>query len=493
MTSDTVRVRFAPSPTGYLHVGGVRTALFNWLFARQQGGVFVLRIEDTDRTRYEPHALPDLLEGLRWLGLCWDEGPEVGGNYGPYFQSDRLHLYKHYADELLAQGHAYHCYCSPERLASLRQEQMAASQPTGYDHRCRCLTRAQISEFEAQGIQPVVRLAIPLEGTTEYKDLLRGHITVENRLLDDLILLKSDGFPTYPMAAVVDDHLMEITHILRGDEWLATVPKLKLLFNAFGWEMPTQVHLPTILDPSGRGKLSKRKKRHPDGHEMLTFVREFRQAGYVPEAMINFLALVGWSYDGQTEFFTRSELIQHFKLEGVTKSPSTFSYDKLEFFNASYLRDMGRNDLAGRLLQELLRAGLVADFDLAFKLVPLVRDRLKRLDDVLSLAEFAFEETITYDPELLIQKQMGKNGTIAALRAAEERLAALPSFDELSLETTLRGLVGELGLKVGQLFGTLRIAATGRKVSPPLFGTLEILGRDTVLYRIREAIELLTA
>jgi len=491
MISTTVRVRFAPSPTGYFHVGGARTALYDWLFARHHGGKFILRIEDTDRTRYEPEALPDLLDSLRWLGLCWDEGPEVGGEYGPYFQSDRLELYRQYAEQLVANGSAYRCYCSPERLERLREEQRAAKMPLGYDRHCRYLSRKQIADYEAQGIKPVIRLAVPTEGVTEFDDLLRGHIVVENRQLDDLVLLKSDGFPTYHLANVVDDHLMAITHILRGEEWLSSVPKHVLLYRAFGWEMPAQAHLPTILDPSGQGKLSKRKKKLADGREMLTYVYEFRQAGYLPEAMINFLALVGWSYDDQTEFFTRDQLIRYFDLDKVSRSPASFSYEKLDYMNATYIRRLGANDLANRLMGVLLRAGLQADFQVVLRAIPLIRERMKTLCDAIPLVDFFFTQEIQYDPALLIQKDMDKGNTLGALKAAEEALKALTSFEEGPLEETLRSLADRLGLKAGQLFGCIRVACTGKTVSPPLFGTLSILGKETVVRRLQKAVDLL--
>ncbi len=488
---DNVRVRFAPSPTGFLHVGGARTALFNWLFARHLGGQFILRIEDTDRTRYVPQALPDLLEAMRWLGLCWDEGPDVGGDYGPYYQSDRAHLYRQHAQELVDKSLAYPCYCTPERLKQMRQERRAAGLPPGYDRHCRDLTKKQIVDYEAQGIRPVIRLAVPLEGTTEFVDLFRGRIKVENTQLDDLVLLKSDGLPTYHLANVVDDHYMAITHILRADEWLASVPKHVLLYNAFGWNLPTQAHLPVILDPSGKGKLSKRKKKLPDGRDMLTYVHEFRQAGYLPEAMINFLALVGWSYDGQTEQFTRSELIRHFALERVNTSPAAFSYDKLDHMNATYIRALGQNDLGGRLLQVLMEAGYQADIDTVLRLVPLVQERLTTLQDVIEWVDFFFEADVEYPTDLLIQKKMDGPATLGALRAAERTLSAQESLDdEQALEQVLRALAVELGLKAGQLFGTIRVAVTGKKVAPPLFGTLAVLGRDTVLARMRKAIDL---
>jgi len=490
MASSMVRVRYAPSPTGYFHVGGARTALYDWLFARHHGGKFILRIEDTDRTRYEPEALPDLLDSLRWLGLSWDEGPEVGGDYGPYFQSDRVALYHEYARQLLNNGLAYRCYCSPERLERVREEQRAAKAPPGYDRHCRHLTQKQIADYEAQGIKPVVRLAVPTEGNTEFDDLLRGHIVVDNRQLDDLILLKSDGFPTYHLANVVDDHLMDITHITRGEEWLSSVPKHVLLYRAFGWEMPVQAHLPIILDPSGKGKLSKRKKKLADGREMPIYVYEFRQAGYLPEAMVNFLALVGWSYDDQTEFFSRDQLIRYFDLGKVSRSPAALRYEKLDHMNATYIRGLGANDLAGRLMGILLRAGLKAKFQTVLKAVPLIRERMKTLADAIPLVDFFFQE-VQYDAALLIQKGMDKASTLGAIKSAEEVLAGAGSFEEGPLEEALRPLADKLGLKAGQVFGCIRVACTGRTVSPPLFGTLSILGREAVLRRLRQAAELL--
>jgi len=490
--STNVRVRFAPSPTGYFHVGGARTALYNWLYARHSGGQFILRIEDTDRTRYMPDALPDLLEGLRWLGLGWDEGPEVGGDYGPYFQSDRLPIYQEYAQRLIDQGLAYRCFCTPERLEAMRLEQQAKGL-SGYDRHCRFLTRAEIAEREADGIRPVVRLAVPLGGQTEFDDLIRGHIVVDNAQLDDLVLLKSDGYPTYHLANVIDDHLMAITHILRGDEWLPSVPKHILLYNAFGWNVPVQAHLPTILDPSGQGKLSKRKKKAADGREMLTYIHEFQQAGYLPEAMVNYLALVGWSYDGETEFFSRPALVDRFSLERVSKAPAAFSYDKLDHMNAAYIRSLGPNDLSGRLLRVLLRHGVAADIDTVLALEPLVRERLRTLEDVVPLTDFVFAEDLAYEPATLVQKGMDPASTMRALVAVREALATLSKFEEAAVEERLRSLAEELGLKAGTLFGTVRVAVTGRTVSPPLFGTLAVLGKDKTLARLARAAEALAA
>ncbi len=488
--SEKVRVRFAPSPTGYLHVGGARTALFNWLFARRHGGTFILRIEDTDRTRYQEDALDDIMACLRWLGMEWDEGPEVGGHRGPYFQSHRLDIYQGYAERLVKSGEAYYCYCSPQRLKAMREEQRKRGQPPGYDRRCRELTAKERAEHEAQGIVPVVRLKIPLEGQTSFHDVIRGDITVGNDKLDDLVLMKSDGYPTYHLANVVDDHLMEISHIMRADEWLPSVPKHVLLYRAFGWEPPVFAHLPIILSPDGRGKIS---KRHG-----ATSVIEFRKQGYLPEAMFNYLARVGWSYDDQTELFTRQELIDRFSLEGVSKSPAAFSYKKLEWMNGVYIRQLTEEDLAERLVPFLaeglgLEEGEVKAREELRAFVPLVQERMKTLADVVELTDFFFADEIHYEAELLVGKKMTAEESLTALHRGRETLAALPDFEEQILERALRALVEELGLKAGQLFGIIRVAVTGKKVAPPLFGTLSVLGRERVLRRIDLAEEALRA
>ncbi|RMF38119.1 MAG: glutamate--tRNA ligase [Chloroflexi bacterium] len=488
-----VRVRFAPSPTGYLHIGGARTALFNWLFARRYGGAFILRIEDTDRTRYQPDSLQDILDGLRWLGLDWDEGPEVGGEYGPYFQSQRLELYQKWGHWLVEQGHAYRCYCSPERLAAMRQEQRRRGEPPRYDRRCRFLTAQQRAEHEAAGDPYVIRLAVPLEGSTTFRDLIRGEITFQHAELDDLILLKSDGWPTYHLANVVDDHFMEISHIMRGDEWLPSVPKHVLLYRAFGWEPPAFAHLPVILNPSGKGKLSKRKSRLPGGQELLVFVHELREAGYLPEAVFNFLARVGWSMDAETEVFSREEAIAHFSIEAIHPSPAALPYSKLDWLNGLYIRRLPPDDLARRLLPVLRQAGLEADPETVQALVPLIQERIKRLNDAVPLVDFFFQEPLAgYDPALLTADKTTPEQSLTILRRARQVLAALPTFDEASVEQALRALVPEMGLKARQVFGVLRVAVTGKRVSPPLFGSIALLGRERVLRRLTEAEVLLT-
>ncbi len=483
MTDRPVRVRIAPSPTGYFHVGSARTALFNWLFARKTGGKFVVRVEDTDRTRYNPEAVPDLTESLRWLGLDWDEGPELGGDYGPYYQSERLPLYQQYAAWLLEQDLAYKCYCSPERLAAVREEQRQSKQDVGYDRHCRLLTAGHQADYEAQGTTPVIRLKAPLEGQTTFHDILYGTITVENETLDDLVLLKSDGYPTYHLANVVDDHLMEISHIMRGDEWLPSVPKHVLLYNAFGWEVPIYAHLPLILAPSGKGKLS---KRH-GGVE----VRDFRRQGYLPEAMVNYLARVGWSYDDKTEIFDREELIRYFDLSGINNSPARFSYERLEWMNAYYIRQLEASDLAERLVPFLAAAGFETTATDLTPMVPLVQERIKTLSEGASWLDFFFQQDLEYDANLLIDKKMDLAESQNALSQARTTLAGLGDFGVETTEPALKELAENLDLKLGQLLGIIRVAVTGKTVAPPLFETLAILGQERTLARIDRGLDAL--
>lgn len=484
MTDKPVRVRIAPSPTGYFHVGSARVALYNWLFARRHDGKFIVRVEDTDRTRYNPEAVSDLVDSLRWLGLDWDEGPQVDGDYGPYFQSERLDLYQHYANWLIERDHAYKCYCSPERLAAMRQEQRQKKQDVGYDRHCRDLSSARRAEAEAQGITPVVRLKAPLEGQTSFHDELYGTITVENHTLDDLVLLKSDGFPTYHLANVVDDHLMEISHIMRGDEWLPSVPKHVLLYDAFGWQIPVYAHLPLILAPTGKGKLS---KRH-GGVE----IRDFRRQGYLPEAMINYLARVGWSYDDKTEIFSREDLLCCWDLSGVNNSPARFSYERLEWMNAYYIRQLDAGSLAKRLMPFLDKAGYdVTAADLR-PIVPLIQERLKTLSEAVDWIDFFFQPALEYDAALLVGKKMDAATSLAALKQARETLDALPDFAAETIDPALRNLAADLELKVGQLLGIIRVAVSGKRVAPPLFETLSILGREQTLARLQKGVEALS-
>jgi glutamyl-tRNA synthetase len=484
MTDGTtpVRVRFAPSPTGYLHIGGARTALFNWLFARHHQGVFVLRIEDTDRLRSTEESVGGILSSLHWLGLDWDEGPGVGGEYEPYFQMQRLPFYRAVMEQLVEQGKAYHCYCTPQELEERRKAALAAGQSPGYDRRCRDLTPKEWMAFEAQGKRPAVRFAMPLEGETVVHDLVRGQVHFANDQLDDLIILKADGTPTYNFAVVVDDMLMQISHVIRADEHLANTPRQIRIYEALAYPLPKFAHVSMVLGED-RTKLS---KRHG-----ATSLSDYRDSGYLPEAMFNFLALLGWAYDDKTEIMTREEIIERFALDRVNPAPAIFSKDKLVWVNGVYIRDLRADDLATRLLPFLEKAGLEADMDTIQGLVPLIQERIKLLADVVDLVDFFFQEEITHEPRLLIGKKMEAADSLVALRGVHRTLDELSAFDEQTLESALRDLATQLGLKAGQLFGIIRVAVTGKRIAPPLFGTLSILGKERVLSRMQTAAEAL--
>ena len=485
MTSR-VRVRFAPSPTGEPHVGNIRTAVFDWLFARHHGGDFLIRVEDTDQARTIEGATDAMLEALRWLGLDWDEGPDIGGPYAPYYQSQRLELYHHVADMLVQDGKAYYCFCSAERLAGLRKEQQQQGAiTTGYDGLCRSLSESQVRGHVDSGETPVVRFGMPDEGTTGVDDLIHGRVDFENRLYDDFVMLKSDGYPTYHLASVVDDHEMKISHVTRGIDWLSSIPLHIQLYHALGWEPPTFVHLPLIL----AGDRTKLSKRHG-----ATSVLEFRQMGMLPETMLNFLALLGWSLDDKTEIFTREELIEHFTLEQVNKSDAVWDADKLSWMNGVHIRESSHERFAGALADYWdgnppAEFPKPPDMDFALKVGPLVQSRIKTLADAAPLLPFFFVERVDYATEELVQRGMDAQRTREALLAASEGLAALTEFDTESMESLLRSLAAKLEIKVGQLLGTLRVATTGLKVSPPIFETMEALGRDRTLSAIQAAIE----
>jgi glutamyl-tRNA synthetase len=498
----TVRVRFAPSPTGKLHIGSVRTVVFDWLFARKLGGQFILRIEDTDRKRYDPEAISTIMDGLRWLGLDWDEGPgleelqrvgvanagvyAVGGPYGPYIQSGRLELYRQVTERLVEGGFAYRCNCSAERLEQVREEQRARKQPPMYDRHCRDLPPGAVSPGEPH----VIRLKVPLTGRTVVPDAIRGDVAFDNRTLDDLVLLKSDGFPTYHLAVVVDDHHMGITHVTRDDRWISTAPKRVLLYHALGWEVPVLCHLPLVNGTDGR-PLS---KRHGS-----TSVAQFHEQGYLPEALFNFLAFLGWSpgEGEEREIFSREELIDLFDLFRVNKAPAVFSYKKLDWMNGVYIRALSEEELLERLLPFWQKAGFVPDpcpveeRERLRPIVPLVQERLKRLDEIVEWTAFLFQEVETPPVEKLVGKNMSPAESLTALQRSRSLLAAVDPFEAEGMEPPMRALAEELGLKAGQLFGIVRWAATGQEVAPPLFGSLAIIGHEQVLARLKAAEEAL--
>lgn len=485
------RVRFAPSPTGHMHLGSARTALYDYLLARQTGGQFILRIEDTDQKRLVPGAEQEIIDGLHWLGLDFDEGPSIGGPYGPYRQSERKDIYLDHARRLVESGHAYYCFCTPQRLEQVRQEQQKRKEPLHYDGFCRSLAPAEAGRRVAAGERHVIRFKTPRDGKTVVTDLLRGEISVENSSLDDYILVKSDGWALYHLAAAVDDHLMKITHVIRGSEWLPTLPLHSLVHRAFGWDEPVWVHLSIFLKPSGKGKMSKREgaELQKDGYSF--FVKDLAPLGYVPEAVVNWVALMGWSYDDHTEIFSLKELVQKFSLEHLNPAPAAINFTKFDYFNGVHIRQLQIGDLAVRVRPFFEQAGLQVDEDLLQKVTPIIQERIGTLDDAVSMAGFFFKDHVQPVSEDLISKGMDAH---QASLAAKRALAVLESTHEWtagSLESPMRTLVEELGFSPGQVFGILRAAVTGQKVSPPLFESMEIIGRQKVLERVKTAILML--
>ena len=484
-----VRVRYAPSPTGYQHIGGVRTALFNYLYARAKGGQFVLRIEDTDRERFRQDALEDIYNTFDWLGFHWDEGPDVDGAYGPYLQSERIDLYQKQAAELLERGLAYRCYCSPERLETLKKEQKQQKLPQGYDRHCRNLTDKQLQAFEQQGLKVVVRFKVPLEGSTGFEDELLGYIERANRDINpDPVLLKSDGYPTYHLANVVDDHMMEITHILRAQEWLSSGPLHVLLYRACNWEVPKYCHLPMVLGQDGQ-KLS---KRHG-----ATRIVQFKEQGYLPEALINYIALLGWSFDDSREFFSLKELGELFSLNRLNKAPAVFDYKKLEWFNGMYIRKHSpeiMKDMLRPYVAELIGRTLTSiEEEVLSRAVPLIQERLTVLADTTELIGFLFQEVEEYPLELLVPKRLDRGKTIEVLEKVDMALEGFDRRSDEDNEKAFRALADQLQIKLGDLLMPLRVALTGSRVSPPLFGSMRILGFSKTRDRVSRALGLLKA
>ena len=492
----TVRVRFAPSPTGYLHIGGARTALYNWMFARKNGGQFILRIEDTDQKRSVKGATQALIDALRWMGLDWDEGPGIGGPHGPYVQSERADLYRQWAQWLLDHDHAYKCFCTADELKERRAAQKAARGDQGYDRRCRYLTPDELAARETAGTPFAVRFKAPLEGATIIPDVIRGDITVPNAQIADAVLLKSDGLPTYHLANVVDDHFMEITHILRADEWISSAPLHINLYAAFGWEHPVYAHLPLVLNPSGKGKLSKRTQAFDaGGREVLVKVEEFRDAGYLPQALNNFLANVGWSFGDDREKFPIEEAIPRFRLEDINPAPTRLPYDKLDWLNGQWIQDMEPLELAQAVKPFLERQGHEISAEALLAVAPSLRVRLKKLTDAADFLKFLWEDEESAVPpaERLTHAKMPGDAALRGLQSARAFLALAQPFDTATLSAGLTA-IGEENTtngKAGPFLGVLRLAVTQQDVSPPVFESIVALGRNRTLSRLDDAIEVL--
>ena len=484
-----VRTRYAPSPTGPQHIGGIRSALFGWLFARHHGGQFILRIEDTDQKRNVPGSLERILESFEWLGMDIDEGPHVGGSYGPYIQSERLELYQTWAKRLVEQGTAYKCFATAEELAEMR------ASGGGYDRRYRDISAEQADRLEAQGKPYVIRFKMPLSGQTTGVDMIRGDVVFENAQLQDAVLLKSDGFPTYHLAHIVDDYHMKISHVTRAVEWLPSFPLHIRIWEALGWEKPQFAHLPVLLNPNGKGKLSKRKQQFAaDGKSVPVLAHEFIAAGYLPEAVMNFLTNIGWNFGDNREVFTTQEAIERFQLEDVNPANSAYPIAKLDWLNSQYIQDAAVDDLARRLKPVLEAAGYAVDDDLLRRVVPLLQVRLKTLNDVVAMAGFFFADWQAFEAppsEVLIQRKMDSAAAATVLSGAIPVLQRLDDFGSETQHSVMAAYAKDIGYKNGQVFGSLRAAVTGQRVSPPTFETMEILGRAESIRRIELALQAL--
>jgi glutamyl-tRNA synthetase len=462
----SVRVRYAPSPTGALHLGGARTALFNYLFARQKGGQFLLRIEDTDRARLQPGSQASIEEGLRWLGMHWDEPPVI--------QSERKAMYQQAAGVLLESGAAYRCFCTPERLEQMRAEQRARHEPERYDRRCRAIPKHESDARAAAGERFVIRQAMPIDGTTSFHDLVMGTVTFRNDTLDDHVLLKSDGFPTYHLAFAVDDHAMRISHVIRGDGWLPSAPKHLLLFQAFNWLPPAFAHVPLVLGPDKKPLA----KRHG-----AKDVLEYRDAGYLPEAVDNFIAFLGWSPGTEQDIFTLDELIRAFDLGKIQASPAIANLERLDWLNGQFIRRLSADQLAARVAPSMPTVSVGA----LRPLMPLVQERLRTLNEAPEMLRFFFEEPASYRPEQLVPKGRDAAAAATVIKQAHSNLDALPDWQPEAIESTLRSLAERQGWSSRDLFMTLRVAITGRTVTPPLIESMSRLGKDRVLARLERA------
>jgi len=478
----SVRVRFAPSPTGYLHIGGARTALFNWLFARRHGGVFVLRIEDTDVERSSAEMVDGILDGLRWLGLDWDEGPKIGGPHEPYFQSARIDRYRALAARLVSGGHAYFCYCTPKELNARRDAAEKAGTGWKYDRTCCALSAADVAAREQAGLPRAVRFKVP-PGSTRFEDLVHGPIEFDGANIEDFVILRSDGHPTYQLSVVSDDIDMGITHVVRGDDHISNTPKQILLYRAAGAAVPTFAHVPLILGPDKK-RLS---KRHG-----ATSVMEYAKQGFLPEAMVNFLSLLGWSPGGDREIFARGDLVDAFTLEGIGGGNAVFNPEKLDWFNQQHIARLSPADLAARVQPSFAAAGLWNDAFLGdrhawfFAVLELFKARVKRLDDFASQARFFFVDTVEFDNGA-VEKHLRSSQILTSIDALADIFRALPEFDIVSTENALRNTAELCCVKAASLIHAVRVAVTGKAVSPGLFDVLALLGRDRVVQRLTRA------
>jgi len=471
-----MRVRFAPAPTGYLHIGGARTALFNWLLAKKYNGKFMLRIEDTDVKRSTKDSVTAILESLKWLGITWDEGP--------YFQSTRLEIYQQYVKGLLQNKRAYYCYCSEEELNAISQKALKCGSEPGYDGRCRNLSLTQRQKYESLGRKPTIRFSTP-SGTTQFKDLIRGNLSFENSLLGDFIIIRSDGLPTYNFACCIDDALMEISHVIRGEDHLSNTPRQILLYQALGFNLPEFAHLPLIL---GQDK-TPLSKRHGD-----VSIQYYRQEGYLPEALINYLSLLGWSTPDSQQIISKEELISKFSLDRVSKNPAIFDLEKLRWLNGEYIRKLDRTTLIKLCLEYNKNSEWPMEDDKSQmkEIIPLFQERIKTLSEFQKQAEFFFVETskLKYQPEA-VEQILRKEGTKEILEQIKEKLTQLDSFDTVSIEKCIRGLATQLEIKAASIIHPLRVALTGSKASPGIFEVVSLLGKKKVLERVDTVLEML--
>jgi len=487
-----VRVRFAPSPTGLLHIGGLRTALYNYLMASKQGGAFLLRIEDTDRERYVPEAEPDILDSLQWAGLTYDEGPRVGGDKGPYYQSQRKEQYEQYAQHLLDAGHAYYAFDTPEDLDAMREQAQADGGTFRYGTttRDRMTNALTLSPDEVQrrleaGKEHVVRLNVPAGETVQFEDQIRGTVSFETSEVDDQVLIKSDGMPTYHLANVVDDHLMGITHVIRGEEWLPSTPKHILLYRFFGWTPPQMAHLPLILSPTG-GKLS---KRNADKMGIPVSVKQYREEGYEPEALVNFLAFLGWNPGTEQELFSLDELVEAFSIDRVGSAGVQFNLDKLRWYNEQHLRALSIDALLERARPFFLEHSYEADDDYLREVIALLQERVTFASELASTSGYFFEDPADYDEQGV--KKRWKDDSAKLLTAYADRLEQAETFDEETVETLLRELATEHDAGAGRIIHPTRLAVSGVTFGPSLFHMMVVLGREACVRRIRRAVEVL--